>query len=169
MMGHALASIGASGNRFDGGGGGGGNSHRYWRMSVLSPHVSGYRLFMEVEYRGSVGGADLTGSGTASSSSERSVNFGADRAFDDDDGTFYQPALSAALPIYLDYDFGADTEVQEIAIFGHANATIAGRTIYEFEMFYSDNGVDWTAAGWSETGDGQFGGGETRTYTAPWV
>lgn len=167
MMGLPLASISASGDRFSGGGGG--NSHRFWRMSVLSPDVGGYRLIMEMEYRGSVGGADLTGSGVASTNSERSASFSADRAFDNDNGTYYQPQISAALPIYLDYDFGSDVEIQEIAIFSHANATVAGRTIYEFEMFYSDNGVDWTSAGWSETGGGQFGAGETRTYTAPWV
>jgi hypothetical protein len=95
----------------------------------------------EIEFRGSTGGADLTGSGTAISSSEYSGSYLDDYAFDDNSGT--QWIANTNRLSYIGYDFGSGNDVDVVEI-SYTNGSIGEYTrLNQFDLQYSDDGTTW--------------------------
>lgn len=96
------------------GGGGGGSGSRYWRIFSYAEQAGpGTAVAIaEAEFRATIGGADVTGSGTPSASN---AAFGAaSNAFDNNAATFW--ASGSDLNHWLAYDFAAAQEVLEFSI-----------------------------------------------------
>lgn len=116
-------------------------AHRYWRMNITTNRGGGFLAIAEMELRTTFGGADVTGSGTAIASGS---NGGAEvpaSAFDNNTGTNWAVAGSAA---WIGYDFGAgnDKDIREIKI----NMPSSGTSNFpkDFSLDWSDDGSVWT-------------------------
>jgi hypothetical protein len=139
------------------------SSHRYWRIRVIDTEDGSSARIAKLELRGSSGGADLTGSGTAFTAGTAT---GADNAFDNNAGTYWYSGDGIdVLPEILGYDFGSgdDETVVQVAITAD-NSTGGGDYAPEdFTIQYSDNGSSWTTAA-TVTGESPWSDGETRTF-----
>jgi hypothetical protein len=137
------------------------SAHRYWRIYITESVNASNLDIREVEMRTSIGGSDVTGSGTASASSQAG-GFEADKAFDNNSGTTWYTS-SATRPQWLQYDFGAgnDKDILELQLTSWS-ATEQWRT---FEFQYSDDNSTWTTL-WTITYDDPLTGGTSRTYSA---
>jgi hypothetical protein len=134
-------------NNIDGNG-----PRRYWGIKINSSNstVTGVA---ELELRGSIGGADLTGSGTAGASNYDGTDTPA-KAFDNSTGTLWR-SQQTAFPMILWYDFGTPVDIREIAITAPSTAVWAP---VSFSLVFSDDGVTWTdvysfpsQSGWGAT------------------
>ena len=115
-------------------------SHRYWRINIYGLTSGTVTSIAEVELRSSEGGADITGSGTASANNE---TWGAaSNAFDNDSGTFWAPNDVSG---WLSYDFGVGNayDIIELAITAR-NDSFYGQTPRHFDLQYSDDNTNWT-------------------------
>lgn len=117
-------------------------AHRYWRINNLTTPPGGYTTVAEIELRASKGGADETGSGTASASSSYS-GMPASNAVDNNTGTAWTSADNTG-PEWWKYDFGSgsDKDIVEVAM-----TPLSGyhtRTPHNFNLEYSDDDSDWT-------------------------
>jgi hypothetical protein len=115
-------------------------SHRYWRLRCSDNAANGTWSLGSLEFRATIGGADLTGSGVASVSG--SWNAGSNppaNLFDHNAATWW--ACNAETG-WVAYDFGAPVEVLEVAMTcrpdDHAQPPSAGA------VEVSDDGVTWT-------------------------
>lgn len=119
-------------------------AHRYWRLYITaSATASPYPGFSEIELRSSTGGADLTGSGTASASASESGH-PASSAVDNNTGTFWA-TYPTTPPVWWAYDFGSGVShnIIEIQITPRTDAYRAdGPGTFEFQ--FSDDGSNWT-------------------------
>lgn len=128
--------------------------HRYWRISFWMGQVTDSAnatvSLSEVEMRGSIGGADLTGSGTASAvlASGNAGSGVVANVFDNNTGTsfviqhFYNPHPEYQ---HIVYDFGAGSpvDIAEMTIrSGGASANTADRA----SIWYSDDNTTWVRA-----------------------
>jgi hypothetical protein len=122
-------------------------AHRYWRLFTRFGSSDAV-LIAEVELRTSSGGADATGSGTASASSVDGTNTAA-KVFDNSTSTFWQSTFgSGSVGVWLEYDFGSgnDKDIVEVAL--TPSASFANRMPQEFDIQWSDDNATWTTA-WS--------------------
>jgi hypothetical protein len=117
------------------------SGHRYWRLNVTTNHGNSSTQFMEVELRETPGGADVTGSGTASGGGGFTGST-ASQAFDNNDATGYNPTGSSG---WLKYDFGTGKNIVEVAIKANTtgNATFAAAP-KDFTLEWSDDDSSWT-------------------------
>lgn len=123
-------------------------AHRYWRL-LFSAVGSGSAVAVgEVEFHAVGGGADQTGSGTASADSEY-PDWVAGNAFADN-GVAYTStgcwsSTNTSLPHWLVYDFGSgnDVIVEEYTLQAHDNA-YQNELPAAWQFQYSDNAADWT-------------------------
>jgi hypothetical protein len=117
-------------------GGGGGSGHRYWRLVVHSTTGGNNMDVSEIELRSSIGGADQTGSGTASSATGTAAN-----AVDGNLGTVWSSSGGGGYPLYWTYDFGAGNEkdIVEIALAGNQSSMPV-----KFDLQWSDDNSSWT-------------------------
>jgi hypothetical protein len=135
-------------------------AHRYWRIAVTAADGSGDIRIIDLELRESAGGADATGSGTASANNNYFGSPPAD-AFDGQPYSCWSIFLGGA---YLKYDFGAGVtkDIVEAAVTTGLDPTTAPK---DFTIEHSDDDSAWTAAmtltgitGWSQ--------GQRRTFNA---
>lgn len=115
-------------------------AHRYWRLNITSKSATNCYI-VAAELRETALGANLaiTGAGTASASA---VELGAAAgAFDASGAT--QWGTAAAVPIWLQWDFGAGFayEIKRLTI---TNYTGASSAAVNGTLQYSDNGSAWT-------------------------
>ncbi len=129
-------------------GGGGYGSHRYWRIAISANNGDASNTqICEMEFRGSVGGSDLTGSGTVLSGGSGSDGLGneAAKAFDNNTTTTW--VRTSATNTWIGYDFGSATTVAEVMIRAYtAPGTEYSRAPKNFTLDYSDDGSSWTTA-----------------------
>ncbi len=135
-------------------------AHRYWRV-YFTAGVSAYTTVSEAQLREYLGGADLTGSGTASADSTYTGAYPASNAFDDDTSTQWTSA--ATYPHWLKYDFGSgnDTAVTEYTLRAKTEHVDDMPTAWQLE--YSDDGSTWTVA--DSRADEVFAPAETKTFS----
>jgi hypothetical protein len=115
-------------------------AHRHWQIYVTSPNGGGNDFGLsELEFMESVGGADVTGSGTASGTGGVPAD-----AFDNNTGTEFQSFTFGGGARELSYDFGSgnDKDILEVAI--TALATPSNEPL-DFEIRHSDDGTSWTS------------------------
>lgn len=138
-------------------------AHRYWRINITQKGSDAtFCNIAEVQLRASIGGADETGSGTASASSTQS-GFPAFNAVDNSNSTMW--AFNTAAPASWKYDFGAgnDKDIVELAIISGPSAGYQCPTT--FSLDYSDDDSAWTTL-FTITDDPVWGNTETRTFSA---
>ena len=121
-------------------------AHRYWSINMLkrANDDAAFIGMNEIELRGTIGGADLTGSGTASTDTTEQAGSVSD-AFDGNTGNAVQWNWADS-PIRIVYDFGSgnDVDINEVSIYPSLHG--AGRTPGYFEVAHSDDGTNWTVA-----------------------
>lgn len=112
-------------------------AHRYWRLHATSGNGDPNMGVAEIEMRTSLGGADVTGTGTAAASSGTAAN-----AFDNSNSTVWT-TTSGAYPHWISYDFGAgnDKDIVEVAI--NTRTQIRFSPI-DWTLQWSDDNAAWT-------------------------
>lgn len=127
--------------------------HRYWRLNFTATYANNSVRLQEVELYTAVGGADVTGSGTASAEAGNAA-----QAFDNNTGTEWDTLSGGGgLPDWLQYDFGAGNEKDIVSIGLFPNSTTL-QCPKNFDVLYSDDGSTWTTY-WSITNASFPGGG----------
>jgi hypothetical protein len=128
------------------GGGGGFGSHRYWRLAI-SQNAGDASLTCvgELEFHSTVGGADITGSGTAISGGSGAETDVAANAFDDVILSTNQWGRSSPTDTWIGYDFGSAVAVAEVLVHGRGG-TEWDQSPQDFTLDWSDDGSAWTTA-----------------------
>lgn len=144
-----------------GGSGGSSTAHAYWRVFFTASNSSTYCSLQEVEFRGSVGGADLCSGGSVLAGSDYFGNGGAG-AFDNT-STRWAAEVNAvsAGTAWVGYHFATPVDIKEFALTASAwndEAPSAGK------LQWSDDGSTWTDAV-SFTGQTAWSAAETRLFT----
>lgn len=146
-------------------------THRYWRFASLTGGNDGnagsigYLGIAEIEMHTSVGGADVTGSGTASASSYR-AGLEPYRAFDNNVTTKWS-SNGQIVGDWLAYDFGVGVayEIVEVKMTAR-NDGFQNQMMLDFVVEFSDDGTNWTPY-WAVLGQSAYSSGETRTFACP--
>lgn len=144
-------------------------AHRYWRL-LISASVSDatYVVVPELELHSTIGGADQTGSGTASADSEY-PDWPASKAFDDlviyTSGCWSNNS-GGSFPHWLKYDFGSgqDKTIVEYTIQAHNDGAYLNQMPSDWEFQYSDNDSSWTTVD-TRTGISSWSVSEVKTFT----
>lgn len=141
------------------------SGHRYWRLNATANAnggASGNLALSEVELRESIGGADVTGSGTASAST--TTEGSASQAFDNNSSTYWAASAGSG---WLKYDFGVgqSKNIVEIAITSRAGGTWHIQAPRDFSLEWSDDNSTWTPV-FSRTYEVGWGVAETRAFSA---
>lgn len=132
---------------------------RYWELAFTAGGTV-YATFADVQFRATVGGADQTGSGTASASSTYSAGWVASYAFDGSSSTSWSSA--ANYPHWLRYDFGAGNDKHVLEYVLQADPVEEEDAASAWELRYSSDATTWLVA---DEQSGQFFGlGEAKTY-----
>lgn len=116
------------------------NGKPLWRLNVTAVDNNSQLSLTELEFRGSVGGADLTGSGR---SWHRSTGFGlpSANAFDNNTSTIYHETATNQTGI-LGYEFDDTVDVAQLYILPRAgNPT---QSPEDFTLQSSPDGITWT-------------------------
>lgn len=140
-------------------------AHRYWRIRPTANSAgitNGDVRIQDIEFRTSAGGADVTGSGTASANSNYSGETAAN-AFDSVVRTYWRATLSTTQWIKYDFGAGQDKDIVEVAI--AADAANPGNAPATFFIEWSDDNTAWTTWG-SYSGITGWYAGQRRTFQA---
>lgn len=142
-------------------------AHRHWRIYITSILSGSYVSIIESQMRETSGGADQTGSGTASASSTYTGEGATPAKAFDNVLTYPGWTNNADLPCWLAYDFGSGVtkEITEVTILNR-NDSWWNQVPVAFEVQYSDNGTSWTTS-WSVPNAGFTTTNQTRTFTKP--
>jgi hypothetical protein len=139
-------------------------AHRYWRIYITNTTGSASFLdIREIEMRTSIGGADVTGSGTATASTQGS-GFEAPKAFDNNSSTTWFTNIGTnPLPQWIKYDFGAgsDKDIVEVAL----QCWAATEHPSCWELQYSDDNLTWSRSFLVESSLG-WSANEWRSFSA---
>ncbi len=146
--------------------GGGPSAARYWRILYVNNDGHGlYDALAEVEFRATLGGADLTTpagavAGAVASSEINSSNIAA-YAFNNINGDNW---VSATTPgSWLRYDFGSAVTVAQVALMAHGGALTTAPKDFHIQSSASTSGPWDTRA--SPTGQTGWSGGVFRLFT----
>lgn len=121
-------------------------ARRYWRLYNREGGGSSLVNAAEIELRTSAGGADQTGSGTASASSSNTGTETPDRAFDNNTGTYWQGNGNAG--VWIKYDFGAGNDKDIVQIAYTPLSGFGARAMRQFDIQSSPDDSTWTTE-WS--------------------
>jgi hypothetical protein len=135
---------------------------RRWRIYITAGFATDYTTIAEIELRAVVGGADITGSGTAYASSFFSGQ-PASNAFDNSTGSSWTTA-DAVKPCWIAYDFGLGNEVEIKQFTMQALASWQGRMPKDFELQSSGEDGIWTTVA-AFANEPAWSSGEIRVYT----
>lgn len=115
-------------------------AYRYWRIFVqTNDGNTGSIGIGEIELRGTVGGADLTTTGTPALASTTSGGFVAGNVRDNDTGTFW--ISTAATDQWLRLDLGTAQQVAQVAIYPRAGSLNSAPK--DFIIQGSDDGTNF--------------------------
>jgi hypothetical protein len=81
-------------------------AYRYYRIFIINSIYNSSAAAAEIELRESSSGSDVTGSGTASASSQYSSSYSPDKAFDNNSANWWVSNTGGG-PWWIKYDFGA--------------------------------------------------------------
>lgn len=122
------------------------SAHRYWRISFGANNGGSETNAVEIEMRTSAGGADQTGSGVASASSQWSASSTATQAFDNNTATYWSTVSGSPTNGWIQYDFGAGNKKAIVEFTWSLAARAVGYGPRDFTLWYSDDGVAWEAS-----------------------
>ncbi len=148
-------------------------AHRYWRINILKGWDTTYIGYAEVELRDTVGGPDLTGSGTPIGTEWTSVPSEYPQyAYDNVNTTRWQFHRSVSQTSgsqatgWIGYDFGAGNEKDIIEVNVKNLHDTGGRNLRFALVEYSDDGTTWVPY-WAIIENTSLGAGVAKTYTRP--
>lgn len=122
------------------------SAHRYWKVYVARTEAAGlFASYSEIELRTTIGGADVTGSGTASANSVFSTE-AASKAYDNDNNTKWISAGGLGQWTAYDLGVGNDANIVEVSLrpqSGGDGLDDRGGSLLVF--LYSDDGSSWNA------------------------
>ena len=134
-------------------------AHRYWRVRGLTCGNANYIGIADLQFRETVGGADIATTGFAIDGSNFGASFTGDKAFDADADTTYWLTAKSNIPAdsWVGQDFGAanDKVIREIVIKARVDGANFNQTPDTWVLEYSDDGTNWTtkysgtSAAWS--------------------
>lgn len=118
-------------------------ARRFWRVYVTAVNgkSDGSVGFREIQLRESIGGSDVTGSGTASADSFFSGGVEADKAFDNNTGTEWASG-TGGLPHWIAYDFGVGVEKDIRELVWRPRGDTDQHPV-DFDLQSSDDGNSW--------------------------
>jgi hypothetical protein len=125
------------------------DGYRYWRVNITANNgLTNYVVVVELEFRATVGGADMTtpsGAITKAASSGDANSINAYYMAFDDNSTNEWTSNALAIPQgWISYDFGTFTHVAEVAIMGsHASNDHPGYAPKDFTIEASNDTVTW--------------------------
>lgn len=137
--------------RFSGGGGGDtspGQAHRYWRIQINDVFSGTDAFVRRLAFLESLDSTEVVNTG---GTPDASVDSGdAANAFTDNSNSW--APTGNTFPIWLSYDFGAGNDRQCAAIRYYGSDFAGTNAVHpiDFDIQWSDNGVDWTTE-WSST------------------
>lgn len=142
-------------------------STRYWMQAFTGSNGSGFVGAAEIEWRETSGGADATGSGTATSRSFTATRE-VIRAFDNNTANEWASG-NAGFPEWLAYDFGSGNNktIREIYHLPRAGGNATSQSPTGFYMLTSNNGLSYAPIGWSETGITGWASTVAKIFTRP--
>lgn len=120
-------------------------AHRHWRVFILSNNGNSFTGVTELEFRDTPGGADLTGSGTASAAATIQAGSAAE-VFDGSLSTFIQWSGDGNGK-WIAYDFGVGVEHDIVEVVMYTNKDVAARGPKDWTLQYSDDGSTWFESG----------------------
>lgn len=137
-------------------------SHAWWRVLGYRAETGTTAAIAEVEFHATVGGADVCSGGTPSASSVWTTGYEADKAFDNNNATFW--VAGVALPNqWIAYHLAAAVEVVEFAIRCRADGWYY-QCFKECALQYSDDGSAWTTVA-AVSGQTGWTSAQLRTFT----
>jgi hypothetical protein len=134
---------------------------RYWRFVFLDNQVNtGNICAAEIQLRGTVGGADLTGSGTATDNGNIGGGYVAANAFDNSASTMWNSGYTGNN--IVQYDFGSAVTIAEYTI-ATRNDGYLNDSPQTWRLEYSSDATNWSVA---HVADGQtsWSLGQVRTF-----
>lgn len=139
-------------------------THTYWRINVTANDGGTSLAIVEVEMRGSKGGADQCVGGTASASSAAAAPNDAAAAFDN--SSPHWNTAGAATTGWLRYQFASPVDVLQYTI--QAHGITPNRAPKEWTFEHSDDGSSWTVAD-TRTSQTGWTANEIRTFNVDGV
>lgn len=134
-------------------------AHRYWRIYCHDNAFGNTWSLAELELRGSVGGADLTGSGTPASSGNWNAGTNPlSNLFDNNTATWWACNTEVG---WVSYDFGSAVDVVQVSMTARNDVSYNQAPI-TFTLEWSDDNVSWTQA-WAGTASWT-AAGQTKTF-----
>lgn len=115
-------------------------AHRYWAVAPKN-RDNGWVALSEIEMRTSIGGGDVTGSGTASGPANMYVTGSVDILFDNDAGNIWAINGGTKDEAKIVYDFGSPVAVVEVAV---TTSDYGGGVPKQIYVYWSDDSVTWT-------------------------
>ena len=138
-------------------------AHRYWGLEYLSGGANNVYSVADLQFIDQPGGADQTGSGIA----YLTTTYGSDvaaRAFDASTSTFASTnTIAPTQRIWYDFGAGGEVRVHQMTLTARNQGS---QTPTDWNVIYSDDGVNWTTA-WRVGQMSGWAGGTTRTFTSP--
>ena len=131
------------------------SSYRYWRFHITANNGdNAYGALAEVEFRQTVGGADVTTTSTPVTSSigQYSVTYKLINLVNNSTSSFWISTVNPVFPYWVMFDLGTAKDIRQIAIYPYTAGT--GRAPTAFSVQGSNDGVNFTtvksftAAGW---------------------
>lgn len=109
-------------------------AYRYWRIYIQATNGANYTSIMEIQYRASISGADMTSPSTPTLASSTLSSFSAALAVDNStayfDGWSSYPGadgIAGAMHAWHRVDLGSPQSVAEIAFFTSDNPSLSPR------------------------------------------
>lgn len=131
----------------------------YWRIYVSANQSSGYTNISELEFRESVGGADVSSPGQPGRvDSAYAGTTNESHMVDNNTGNYWESANG--VPHWVWYAFGREVELAELSL---RTGPYAGESPKDFLIQYSGDGTNWTTAK-TVTGSTGWSAWETRTF-----
>lgn len=140
----------------------------YWR--IVYDALAGtdtYAAIAEIQLRAVAGGPSVATGGTATSSSQYSTNFTADKAFDGNQDTSWSSSNGGATGAWVAYRLPSSQAIVEVALSMQNSNTGGVREAQmpgAFHVQYSGDGVNWTTKK-SFTGIAAWSLGQTRVFS----
>ncbi len=135
----------------------------FWAVKCNLSSNTGYIGVGELEMRLEADGADIATTALAYEGAHWSSNV-ATRAFDGSSSTFWNARKSDQLAdARIGQQFAVAKAIREIAITARVDANNYDQTPTDFEVIYSDDGIEWTTL-LAVSGESGWSSGESRTW-----
>ncbi|MBF0339455.1 MAG: hypothetical protein HQL95_00650 [Magnetococcales bacterium] len=139
---------------------------RYWKLRIHTTNSQDFvsATIREIEFRGSIGGEDLTSSNINAVTNYPSNQ--TENIFNNNTGDYW---YADTMPRWVVYDFGVDNNSVKVIVREVAIYCIDNNTPKDFTLYCSNDGYSWVdAIDWRETTDYTYGFNAFNKNNAVW-